>query len=140
MADQETSRQFDSVRFIEHQRAVNRQFDNTPEKAAERLDACFIEQLKELGLLRRYYREESVGEPSVMFDYVDPRAIRVVIDAFMSGKLPQPVGPVSFLFSERTALGRQAALDTAIEKIKSNQPYDVTTDYDFFPEIGNANG
>ena len=132
--------EFDPLTHIEHQRSVNRKFHDTDEKAAEALDACFEAQLGELGLYGDHTEYDEEGSVTTSFKYVKPEAVRVVIDAFMSGKMPQPEGRGSFLFTERTALGRQSALDSAIERIRDHEPYDVTTDPDFYPELGAIDG
>ena len=136
MATPEQTNEFNPATFIEHIRAGNREFDRTDQATVERLDACLTQQLGELGLYHHYYREGAESEPDVSFSYIDPAAVKVIVKAFMGCKMPQPEDCGSLLFSERTALGRQAALDTALERIRVTSPYDITTDPDFYPEAG----
>ena len=140
MTTPDQTQAFDPLVFIEHQRDVNRRFHDTDDKSAEMLDACLTEQLKEIGLFRSYHGDIVDGEPTVNFDYIEPKAVRLIIDAFMTGKMPQPEGRGSFLFTEKTALGRQSALDSALERVKAKSPYDVTVDSDFFPDSGEVDG
>lgn len=140
MNDAQIGRSNDPKVTLEHFRDHNRQFDGTDEETAYRLEACLEAQLAELGLLNRHVCIGEDGEATERFDYLDPKAVRVIIDAFMNGKLPQPEGAGSFLYSDRTALGRQAALDVAIERIKAAPAYDVTTDPDLMPKPGAVNG
>ncbi len=130
----ETRPTFSPQEVLSHLRNVNRRFDTSNEAAAFRLEACLTEQLKELGLVHRYQVESRQEEIETRtFDYIDPMAVGVIINAFMSGKLPQPDDESSFLYTEKTAIGRQAALDTALERIKMSETYDISTDPDFYP-------
>lgn len=123
----------DPSRVLEHFREGNRKFDSTIEAASYRLETCFEAQLGELGLRDSFYEYDEDGSFLRATPYIKPEALRVIIDAFMTGKMPQPEGRGSLLFSERTAIGRQSALDTAIERIRESEPYDITQDVDFYP-------